>query len=45
MKMSHQIQVDQKVLEEILKEIVELKKLVNKKPATICLSSEEVRKK
>ena len=43
--MSNQIQVDKKVLEEILKEIVELKKLVNKKPATIYLSPAEVEKK
>jgi hypothetical protein len=43
--MSHQIQVDQKVLEEILKEIAELKKLVSKKPATIYLSPAEVEKK
>ena len=43
--MSNQIQVDKTVLEEILKEIVELKKLVNKKPATIYLASDEVEKK
>jgi len=36
--MSNQVQVDKKVLEEILKEIAELKKLVNKKPATLYLS-------
>jgi len=43
--MSHQIQVDQKVLEEILKEIAELKKLVNKNPSTIFPSPEEVKMK
>ena len=43
--MSNQVQVDKKVLEEILKEIVELKKLVNKKPATLCLSPQEAKKK
>jgi len=43
--MSNQIQIDKKVLEEILKEIAELKKLVNKKPATLHLASEEVKMK